>query len=210
MTGRGSAFTTARGNQEQPVRAPHSANATVSGAVAEPVTPSMVQDAPVSASLLPAPGDRIGQYEIIGEPGRGGMGAVFSARDIKLGHKVAIKFLFSNNNNNNDPELTARFLSEARATAAYSHENIIIIHKVGEHGGNSFMVLEYLQGTPLTQLMQDGRKLPPSEPRASARRRPCALASCPRSRHQVSNGPPWSSAPAAAPWRRSRMRSRRC
>jgi serine/threonine protein kinase len=102
---------------------------------------------------------RIGQYEIIRELGRGGMGAVYAARDTKLGRKVAIKFLSSDNH----PELTARFILEARATARCSHENIIVIHEVGEHDCNPFMVLEYLQGVPLTQLLQDGRKLPPAQ-----------------------------------------------
>jgi serine/threonine protein kinase len=111
------------------------------------------------ASSLPVPGARIGQYEIIRELGRGGMGAVYAARDTKLGRKVAIKFLSSNT----EPELTARFLIEAKATAQCNHENIIIIHEVGEHDGNPFMVLEYLQGAPLTQLLQDGRKLPPAQ-----------------------------------------------
>src|SRR5258705_13769868 len=94
-----------------------------------------------------APGARIGQYELIRELGRGGMGAVYAARDTKLGRKVAIKFLSSHNH----PELTARFILEAKATARCSHENIIVIHEVGEHDGNPFMLLEYLQGVPLTQ-----------------------------------------------------------
>ncbi|HWO21573.1 MAG TPA: serine/threonine-protein kinase, partial [Kofleriaceae bacterium] len=115
------------------------------------------QSAPESS--LPVPGARIGQYEIIRELGRGGMGAVYAARDTKLGRKVAIKFVTSNN----QPELTARFIVEAQATARCSHENIVVIHEVGEHGGNPFMVLEHLQGAPLTQLLQDGRKLPPAQ-----------------------------------------------
>jgi serine/threonine protein kinase len=110
-------------------------------------------------SSLPAPGARIGQYEIIRELGRGGMGAVYAARDTKLGRKVAIKFVTSNQ----QPELTARFIVEAQATARCSHENIVVIYEVGEHGGNPFMVLEHLQGVPLTQLLQDGRKLPPAQ-----------------------------------------------
>ena len=110
-------------------------------------------------STLPKPGDRIGQYEIIRELGQGGMGAVYAARDTKLGRKVAIKAL----NSNDQPELTARFIIEAKATARCSHENIVVIHEVGEHDGNPFMVLEYLQGAPLTQLIQDGRKLAPAQ-----------------------------------------------
>jgi eukaryotic-like serine/threonine-protein kinase len=107
---------------------------------------------------LPAPGERIGQYEIIRELGRGGMGAVYAARDTKLGRKVAIKFL----NIRNQPELTARFILEAKATARCNHENIVVIHEVGEHGGQPFMVLEYLQGSTLTQLLH-GRKLSPTQ-----------------------------------------------
>jgi serine/threonine protein kinase len=110
-------------------------------------------------SLVLAPGTRIGQYEIIRELGRGGMGAVYAARDTKLGRKVAIKFVESAN----QPELAARFILEAKATARCSHENIIVIHEVGEHAGNPFMVLEFLQGAPLTQLLQDGRKLPAAQ-----------------------------------------------
>ena len=116
-------------------------------------------DDPADASPMPVPGARIGQYEIIRELGRGGMGAVYAARDTKLGRKVAIKFL----NSHNQPELTARFVLEARATARCNHENIIVIHEVGEHDCNPFMVLEYLQGVPLTQLLQDGRRLPPAQ-----------------------------------------------
>ena len=125
----------------------------------EPARGSHPGPGPASGPELPAPGGRIGQYEIIRELGRGGMGAVYAARDTKLGRKVAIKFLISNDH----PDLTARFIIEAKATAQCSHENIIIIHEVGEYGGNPFMVLEYLQGAPLSQLLQDGRKLPPAQ-----------------------------------------------
>src|SRR6185436_13551629 len=105
------------------------------------------------------PGVRIGQYEIIRELGRGGMGAVYAARDTKLGRKVAIKFLTGDLR----PDVTARFIIEAQATARCSHENIVVIYEVGEHAGNPFMVLEHLQGVPLKQMLQDGRKLPPAE-----------------------------------------------
>jgi serine/threonine protein kinase len=98
---------------------------------------------------------RLGQYELIRELGRGGMGAVHLARDIKLGRRVAIKFLQSD-----QPETTARFLLEARATARCQHENIVVIYEVGEHQNHPFMVLEYLQGAPLGQQIQPGRRMP--------------------------------------------------
>ncbi|HWU86556.1 MAG TPA: protein kinase, partial [Kofleriaceae bacterium] len=145
------------GDRGPRVRAPH--QATISAVQEEPISPDMLLEEPAPASSLPTPGERVGQYEIIRELGRGGMGAVFAARDTKLGRKVAIKFLTGDT----DPEITARFILEAKATARCSHENIIVIHEVGEHGRHPFMVLEYLQGAPLTQLLQDGRKLPPAQ-----------------------------------------------
>jgi eukaryotic-like serine/threonine-protein kinase len=105
---------------------------------------------------LPEPGVHIGKYELIRELGRGGMGAVYLARDTKLGRRVAIKFLHSQS-----AEHTARFILEGRATAQCHHENIIIIHDVGEHLGNPYMVLEYLQGSPLSKLLGERHSLPP-------------------------------------------------
>ncbi|WP_428265338.1 serine/threonine-protein kinase [Haliangium sp.] len=109
------------------------------------------------SSVLPPPGSRIGHYELIRELGRGGMGAVFLARDIKLGRRVAIKFLQSGG----QAELTQRFIREARVTAQVSHENIVVIHEVDEYEGNPYMVLEFLQGQPMSALLKDGNRIPP-------------------------------------------------
>jgi serine/threonine protein kinase len=108
-----------------------------------------------SQAAAPRPGVRIHQYELIREIGAGGMGTVFLARDTRLGRRVAIKFLQSNH-----PELTQRFLIEARATARCSHENIVVIYEVGEHFGSPYMVLEFLKGAPLTRQLEGGQKLP--------------------------------------------------
>src|SRR5262249_34262422 len=99
-------------------------------------------------------GARIGQYELIRELGAGGMGTVYLARDLRLGRRVAIKFLQSHS-----ADTTRRFVREARATAQCSHENIVVIHEVGAYFGNPFMVLEYLHGQPLSKLARD-QKLP--------------------------------------------------
>jgi serine/threonine protein kinase len=104
-----------------------------------------------------AAGTRVLQYELIRELGRGGMGQVFLARDVKLGRKVAIKFLSSLSQ-----KLTERFLVEARATAQLSHEHIVVIHEVNEWQGLPFMVLEYLEGEPLAALVSGGRRLSPA------------------------------------------------
>ncbi len=107
---------------------------------------------------LPAPGAHIQQYEIIRQIGAGGMGAVYLARDQRLGRKVAIKLLQSP-----APELAQRFLIEAKATARCHHENIVVIYEVGQVGATQpFMVLEYLKGGTLTELISDRRKLPPA------------------------------------------------
>jgi serine/threonine protein kinase len=79
------------------------------------------------------------------------MGVVFLARDSKLGRKVAIKFLQISH-----PELVRRFVVEARVTARCTHENIVVIHEVGEYQGSPFMVLEYVDGTPLASLRGQG------------------------------------------------------
>jgi len=104
-----------------------------------------------------AAGTKISQYELIRELGSGGMGTVFLARDLRLGRRVAIKFLQSK-----DDDTTQRFILEARATASCQHENIVIIYEVGEHAGMPFMVLEYLQGQPLSKIVKDDVKLPPA------------------------------------------------
>ena len=110
---------------------------------------------PEDEATLPASGTRIGQYEIIRELGRGGMAAVFLARDTKLGRRVAIKFLQSDKGTS-----TKRLIVEAQATACCTHENIIVIHDVKEHRGVPYMVLEFLDGQPLGALLHHG-PLPP-------------------------------------------------
>ncbi len=101
------------------------------------------------------PGTRIRQYELIRELGRGGMGAVFLARDTRLGRRVAVKVVVAE-----ERALIDGFLREARATAACHHENIVVIHEVDEHEGQPYMVLEYLEGQTLRTFMQ-GRRLSP-------------------------------------------------
>jgi len=111
---------------------------------------------PETEVVDPEPGTRIHHYEVIKLIGRGGMGSVFLGRDTRLGRKVAIKFLRTQS-----PDLTKRFILEARTTAACSHENIVVIYEVDVWSGAPFMVLEYLQGQPLSKLMPETR-LPPS------------------------------------------------
>ncbi|HVE81474.1 MAG TPA: protein kinase [Myxococcales bacterium] len=106
------------------------------------------------AGIVLAPGATIYQYELIREIGSGGMGTVYLARDTRLGRRVAIKFLHAD-----DAELNQRFILEARTTASCSHENIVVIHEVGEYESTPYMVLEFLQGQSLKKLI-GGQRVP--------------------------------------------------
>jgi hypothetical protein len=97
-----------------------------------------------------APGHTIGQYELIRLLGRGGMGQVHLARDLRLGRLVALKLMITR-----QPSRNQRFLAEARATAQCHHENIVVIHDVDEHDGHPYMVLEYLEGQTLRQWLRE-------------------------------------------------------
>jgi len=85
------------------------------------------------------------------------MGQVYLARDTKLGRKVAIKFMSTLSE-----RMTQRFLVEARATARCNHENIVVIHEVNAFQGLPYMVLEYLEGQPLSRWMS-ARRLPSAQ-----------------------------------------------
>ncbi|HEY3804217.1 MAG TPA: protein kinase [Kofleriaceae bacterium] len=106
------------------------------------------------AKIQLAPGLRIKHYELIRELGRGGMGQVYLARDLKLGRRVAMKFLVSTSQ-----KFSERFTVEARATARCNHENIVVIHDVEIYRGLLYMVLEYVEGTSLAKVMA-GRRVP--------------------------------------------------
>ena len=102
-----------------------------------------------------APGTKIGSYLIQAPLGEGGMGAVYQAHDPTLQRTVAIKVLTKQ-----DEDASARLLQEARAASALNHPHICTIHEVGEHEGQAFIVMEHVEGKPLSALIPaDG--LPP-------------------------------------------------
>ncbi len=80
------------------------------------------------------------------------MGEVYLAEDTSLGRKVAIKFLSSDKAA--DPESRQRFVQEARTQAMLSHPNIATFHEVGEAENKAFIVMEYIEGRPLSDLAQ--------------------------------------------------------
>lgn len=102
-----------------------------------------------------------GQYEVEREIGRGGMGIVYLARDLKLDRRVAIKTLPPHLAS--DPVVRERFLREARTAGRLSHPNIVPIHRADELDGQVFFVMGYVDGESLAQRIRDLGRLDPRE-----------------------------------------------
>ena len=102
------------------------------------------------------PGARLGHYEVISPLGKGGMGEVYLAQDVRLDRRVALKLLPAVLAN--DQDSLARFIREARAASALNHPNIITIHDIGEAAGTHFIAYEFVDGRTLREL---ARSAPP-------------------------------------------------
>jgi len=100
-------------------------------------------------------GKSLGRYRILALLGRGGMGAVYKAKDTTLGREVAIKVLPSDFSI--DRDRLRRFEQEARAASALNHPNIITIHEFGHEGGVHFIVSEFIEGETLRRRIAGGR-----------------------------------------------------
>jgi WD40 repeat protein/predicted Ser/Thr protein kinase len=98
-----------------------------------------------------------GDYELLDEIGRGGMGVVYRARQRSLDRLVAIKRMVFGPGSN--PELVKRFRAEAVSAATLRHPNIVAIHEVGVHEGQHFFVMDYVQGQSMAHLVA-ARPLP--------------------------------------------------
>ncbi len=92
-------------------------------------------------------GNTISHYKILEKLGEGGMGVVYKALDLKLDRPVAIKFLPPHLSTSQENK--ARFIQEARATAALNHPNILNVYEIDEQDGGMFFVMEYLEGRTL-------------------------------------------------------------
>src|ERR1700684_617640 len=112
-------------------------------------------------TTTPAPRVLSGRYELAHLVARGGMAEVYRAHDRLLDRPVALKILF--------PELSVdrsfveRFRREAQAAANLSHPNIVPVFDWGEDDGSYFIVMEYVQGRPLSAVLRDPQRLSPRQ-----------------------------------------------
>jgi serine/threonine protein kinase/WD40 repeat protein len=110
--------------------------------------------APPSEGPVP---QRLGEYRIVRELGRGGMGVVYEAVQEPLGRRVALKVMPSHAVAN--PTLLERFRREARAAARLHHTNIVPVFGIGEHEGTHFYAMQFIQGQGLEAVLQEVRRL---------------------------------------------------
>ena len=128
----------------------------------------------LSDRVDPLVGERLGEFEIVEILGRGGMGAVYKARQASLGRFVAIKIL--PRALSRDASFIERFTREAQAAAAVSHPNIIEIHAVGQARGFQFIAMELVDGETLADVLRREGRLPADRAVAVMRQVIAALA----------------------------------
>jgi WD40 repeat protein len=108
-------------------------------------------------SAGPDPPERMGDFRILREIGRGGMGVVYEAEQESLGRRVALKVLSPGAVI--DAKQVRRFEREARAAARLHHTNIVPVFGVGEHGGTAYYVMQFIPGLGLDKVLDELRRL---------------------------------------------------
>ena len=107
------------------------------------------------------PGDQVGDFEIVSEIGRGGMGIVYAARDRTLGRVAALKLLPARSSA--DPAATERLVAEAQAASALDHPNVATIYQIGAtQDGRRFIAMARYEGETLRERLKHG-PIPPRE-----------------------------------------------
>ena len=103
----------------------------------------------------------VGQFHVERELGRGGMGIVFLAREVRLDRLVALKVLPAALASH--PETRERFLREARTAARLSHPNVVPVYRADEAGGTAFFAMAFIDGESLADRVRDRGPLPPAD-----------------------------------------------
>ncbi len=122
--------------------------------------PGAVPQENTSPVPLRRPCPRVAGYEVLEELGRGAMGVVYLARQLRLNRRVALKMILAGDQAS--PEQEVRFAVEAETVARLLHPNIVQIYEIGSHNGRPYLALEYVAGGDLAEKLA-GRPLPPRE-----------------------------------------------
>jgi serine/threonine protein kinase/WD40 repeat protein len=155
---------------------------------------------PAEAAAPPAaePPRRLGDFRVLREVGRGGMGTVYEAVQESLGRHVALKVLPAHGAA--DPTRLERFRREARAAAKLHHTNIVPVYEVGEEGGTCYYAMQFIRGQGLDQVLGDLRRLREGGAAGPGSVLTASLAEGLRTGHFAAGGgeaPPPSAAPAS-------------
>jgi len=103
----------------------------------------------------------IGKYEVLSVLGKGGMGVVYKARDTIIDRIVAIKTIISKDQGqSDDQQLLARLRMEAKSAGRLQHPNIVSIYDFGQQDDLTFLVMEYVEGSNLSRIINSGAELP--------------------------------------------------
>src|ERR1051325_8195607 len=122
-------------------------------------TPTVAQPVPTAPANLGHPPSAFGDFELLAEIGRGGMGVVYKAFDKKLNRHVALKMIQRGGNLGAEAK---RFQSEIKSAGALTHPNIVPVYQEGEHDGLAYYCMRYIEGKTLAALMAD-KPLPPRD-----------------------------------------------
>src|SRR2546429_5665425 len=106
-----------------------------------------------------ASGTLFGQYEIYGVAGRGGMGVVYRAHQLRLERDVALKVISSEIAGG--PDFRARFARESRLAASIDHPHVVSVYDAGDDDGELYIAMQWIEGSDLRSLIDEGGELPP-------------------------------------------------